>query len=215
MEISKPMNLVKTPYAPLPVLSITPEAEDRRNELAISALEIKAITNQEQNERARNIAVEIRNHIKEVDAAASSLSRPIDDAKKSLLALKRDHCEPLSNGLKHLDGLATVFLKSESKRIEAEEKARLDLAAEAKTDQDFHSVMAAPIVEESRARGQQMRKVLRWQVTDIAALANARPDLVRMEPKASAIQAVCIPEMPNLPPGLRLWWDEKATFTTR
>jgi hypothetical protein len=209
------INLVKQPYEPLPLLSISAEAEDRRNELAQSAIAIMAITTADDNARARNVAVEMRQFLKEVAWARMSLSRPPNDALGRLRALEIEHCAPIIVQLERLERLATVWLVEEQARAKAEEKARLDLAAEAKTDQEFAAVMAEPIQEEQRARGQQLRRVLRWEVTDINALVKSRPDLCKIEPKASAIQAVCVPEMPNLPPGLTLWWEEKATFTTR
>ena len=207
------MNLVKTPFQPLPLLAIDGEAENRRNELCQSALAIKQITCATENDAARNIAVEIRTHLKDVEATRTQLTKPLLDGQRMLKRLSDDHVAPLKTVLERLERLATAFAVSERDKAAAEAKARLDLAAEAKTDADFQSVMAEPIAERAVAQGQQLRKILRWECTDIAALVAARPDLCKIEPKGSAIQAVCVPEMPV--PGLKLWWDEKAVFTTR
>lgn len=209
------LKLVKEPYQPLPLLSIAAEAEDRRNELVQSALAVTQITCGSENEVARNVAVEIRQHLKDVEATRAELTKPLLEGQRMLKKLSDDHASPLKDSLERLERLATAFVVSERDRTAAEMKARLDLAAEAKTDTDFQSVMAEPIQGESRARGQQLRQVLRWEVTDLSALVKARPDLCKIEPKGSAIQAVCVPEMPNLPPGIRLWWENVAVFTTR
>jgi hypothetical protein len=209
------MKLVKTPFATLPLLAIDSEAENRRNELVQSALAITKITCADENDQARNVAVEIRTHLKDVEATRTQLTKPLLDGQRMLKLMADDHGAPLKTVLERLERLATAFAVSERDKAAAEDKARLELAAEAKTEADFQSVMAEPIAERAVAQGQQLRKILRWECTDILALVKARPDLCKIEPKGSAIQATCIPEMPNVPPGLRLFWDEKAVFTTR
>lgn len=86
--------------------------------------------------------------------------------------------------------------------------------AEAATEQ-VQTLIAAPMPEASKAAGISVRKVLKWEVTDIMALVKDRPDLCNITPKASAIQAVCIPEMPNKPAGLKLWWENKTVANSR
>ena len=122
-----------------------------------------------------------------------------------------------------------AYQKAENERREAEAKAQA-AAARAKTEagealavkavdkaneavQRVQDIIAAPLPTMQRSKGQSVQQVLKWEVTDIKALAAARPDLVRMEPNAAGIKSTCVPEMPV--PGLRLWWEDKATFTTR
>lgn len=209
------MNLIKQPYEPLPLLSITEEAEEIRNELAQSGLQIKQITCASENEQARNVAVEIRRHLKEVESMRVQFTRPLLEGQRQLKKLVDDYVSPLVVVLERLERLATVFAVAEAERFAAEEKARSELAREAATEGDFQGIMAEPVVSAARAQGQQLRQMLRWEVTDLMALVAARPDLCKIEPKASAIQATCVPEMPNLPPGLKLWWENKTSFTTR
>ena len=123
------------------------------------------------------------------------------------------------------------YHKAEAARLEAERKAQA-ATARAKTEagEDLavkavdkanaaaikvQEIIAAPMPSTQRAKGQSVKQELCWEVTDIHALAAARPDLVRMEPNAAGIKSTCVPNMPNLPPGLRLWWEDKATFTTK
>ena len=207
------MKLCKTELNPIPILSIDGEAEERRNELALEARKITSIATAGENDTARNIAVEIRTHVKEVEAARVSLTKPLLDGQRMLKKLSDDHIAPLEAELQRLQRLATVFLEAEQVRVAAEMKARLELAAEAKTDADFAVISNEAMPAEARAQGQTLRKVLKWEVTDLRALYLARPELCKLEAKASAINVSCVPEMPV--PGLKLWWQNAATFTTR
>lgn len=121
--------------------------------------------------------------------------------------------------------------KAEQERLEAERKAQAAAAklaeeenkrnsnsmnkAEAKVivaEEKVQAIIAAPVPEVAKSKGQQTKKTLCFEVTDLAALVKARPELCKIEPKPSAINAVCTPEMANPPPGLRLWWEEKVVF---
>jgi hypothetical protein len=209
------LKLTKTELAPLPLLSIDGEAENRRNELAQSALAITTIATADQNAVARNIAVEIRTYLKDVEAARVFLTKPLRERQQDIKRLADDHTEPLNTELQRLERLATGFLIAEGVRVAAETKARLELTAEAQNQADFDTISNEPMPTVARAQGQTLRQVLKWEVTDLRALVQARPDLCKIEPKASAINATCIPEMPNLPPGLKLWWENASTFSTR
>ena len=209
------MKLTRTEFAPLPLLSIDGEAENRRNELAQSALAITTIATADQNAVARNVGVEIRTYLKDVEATRVQLTKPALDWQRALKRMSDDHTAPLEAELQRLERLATTFLIAEEARVTAETKARLELAAEAKTQADFDTISNEPMPEVAKAQGQTLRKVLKWEVTDLIALVRARPDLCKIEPKASAINATCIPEMPNLPLGLKLWWENASTFSTR
>jgi hypothetical protein len=121
-----------------------------------------------------------------------------------------------------------AYAKAERERVAAEEAAR-KAAEKATTEKQLFTaikkeevaiaaavkvqdIIAAPLPEAMKSKGAATRKVLKWEVTDLNALVKARPDLCKIEPKASAIQATCIPEMPNLPPGLKLWWENQTSI---
>ena len=126
-----------------------------------------------------------------------------------------------------------AFLAAQKAQFEADEKARIAAEKAAQDATDIKSklaamdaarrlsqaqaatqvAIAAPEPEENRAKGQSVRKKLCWEVVDIQALAKARPELVRMEPNAAAINAVCNPNLPV--PGLSLWFEEKSTYSSR
>lgn len=210
------MNSLITQPITLPErFSITGDSEDARNSLIQDALAITAVTNAESNTVARNVTVELRQFAKSAEALRVELNKPILSATRLLKAIVDDHLKPVYGEIERLERLATVFAVAEQARAAAEDKARLDLAAEAKTEADFHAVMAEPTVERAVAQGQQLRRVMKITITDIVALAKTRPELVRMEPNLSAINALCVPGMPNLPPGLLLSYENKSVFTTR
>lgn len=141
---------------------------------------------------------------------------------------QRFEADHLAAQRKAVEEAAKIKNKANREAFEAEQKRlskqRADDAAEAeqerieqanRAEQLATAAIVAPLPEVDRVRGQSTKNVLRYEVTDIRALAVARPDLVRMEPNAAGILATCIPEMPNLPPGLRLWYEVKVTYTSR
>jgi len=121
-----------------------------------------------------------------------------------------------------------AYRKAEAERMALEEKARIQAekantekqqvaaiktaqAAEAKAA-EVAQVLATPAPVAAKSKGQQVRRVLKYEVTDVRALYAARPELCTIEAKASAINAVCVPELPV--PGLRLWWEDKVIFSS-
>jgi hypothetical protein len=211
---------------------------------------ITTVTTAAQNADAGAAVRNLRTHIKGVEAVRVQLTRPLLDGQRLIKALADEHCKPLEDEVRRVEGLGTAYAEAENRRVAAAEAARQatfqraqqeQFAAEeaarkaaerAKTDAGLavaikaeekaqaaaakvDSIITAPVPEANRAKGQSLKQVLKWEVTNIRALAAARPDLVRMEPNAAGIQSTCVPNMPNLPPGLKLWWDNKGTYASR
>ena len=121
------------------------------------------------------------------------------------------------------------FEEAEAKRIAAEEAARkaaekMTTAAglakaeklEAKAvaaEEAVQTIIAQPLPQVIKAKGQSMKQVLRYEVTDIRAVYAARPELCTVEIKPSAVLSTCVPEFPV--PGMKLWYENKATFASR
>ena len=120
--------------------------------------------------------------------------------------------------------------EKERLRLEAEANAKLAKAQESGGKRDekaavkaaelaeeaelaVQAVIAAPAPQAARAAGSSSRQVLKWEVTDLKSLYAARPELCKVEVKASAVQACCVPESPV--PGLKLWWETPVSFTKR
>lgn len=87
------------------------------------------------------------------------------------------------------------------------EEGKLRAAIEAQKARE--AVIVKPVVAPARAEGMAVRQVPRFEITDIRALAFARPDLVRVEPNSNAINAEI--RAGNLTiTGLRCWMDTVA-----
>lgn len=109
---------------------------------------------------------------------------------------------------------AAIKAAATGKAADEKKAAAIQAAAEA-AEQAAQNQLRTPMPEKAKDAGMHVKPVLKWEVTDINALVAARPDLCNIEPKASAINACCVPEMPNKPPGLKLWWESQTIFTKR
>ncbi len=127
---------------------------------------------------------------------------------------------------------AEEIQRLEKLRIEAEMKARkaADKGDEAKAlaaeQKAYHATEAAnaaimaPVPKVSTARGSFSRRTLKYRVTDIHLLYSKRPELCKIEEKASAINSTCFakeiatidkPDLESVP-GLALWWHDSTPF---
>ncbi len=220
---------------------ITRDVIKERDKLAARGQNITAIGSSDDNQSAAIVVRDIRKYVKEVAEARKSLTKPLDEATTLLINIERDHLAPLIEEQKRLERAGTAWLELEQKRVEAEEKKRREefeaaqreqfrLADEARNapnkvqemianrklevaKNQVQSVIAAPTPQLTKAQGQTMKRVLKYEVTDIYALVKARPDLCKIEAKASAINSTCNPDFPV--PGLRLYWENQSTYTTR
>lgn len=122
--------------------------------------------------------------------------------------------------------------KLEKQRLDAEAKARKAAAKgdEAKSlaaeQQAYHAEQAAtaaimaPVPEVSKARGSSTRSTLKYTVLDIKKVYAARPELCKLEERASAIASTCFPPKSatalkpdtDSVPGLALWWQDSTSF---
>ena len=75
------------------------------------------------------------------------------------------------------------------------------------------AVICAPAPVAEKATGAVVKKVILYEVTDIAALYVAAPHLVRLEPNAAAIRAT-ISATTNIP-GLRVWEEIQTSFRSK
>ena len=220
---------------------ISPDVQTDRNALVSSAAEIKAVINSSQNNRAGQTVVAMRKHVKATTADRMTITRRFDDAKKIVMDFFAAHNENLENEIIRLQKLGTAFVESENRRVAIEEKKRKDefeakLKAEMEAQRTLNmattpvqemianrkfeiakaatmEVINAPEPEAAKAKGQSFKQVLHYEVTDILELVKHNPQLCKIEAKASAINAVCHPNLPV--PGLKLWFENVATYTTR
>ena len=215
-----------------------------RNEYLQNADAIKSVTTAEQNQCAGECVVEMRKHVKAIEEMRVTRTRPLLDAQKLLKGFYDSHSENLLAEIGRLQRLGTAFIESENRRVEAEEKKRreefeaaqraqfaLDDAARKAAESgsitqqmlanrkleaakvSVQAVINAPEPVMEKAKGQTTKQVLKFEVLDILALVKARPDLCKIEAKASAINSTCHPNLPIA--GLKLWFENVSTYTTR
>jgi hypothetical protein len=215
-----------------------------REQYLLCASGIKSITTPDENSMAGQTVVEMRKHVKAVEEMRVTRTRPLLDAQKLLKGFCDSHTECLLSEIGRLQRLGTAFVESENRRVEAEEKKRreefeaaqaaqlaLDDAARKASESgsitqqmianrklesakiNVQEIINAPEPVAIKAKGQTMKQVLRYEVTDIFELVKARPDLCKIEAKASAINSSCHPNHPI--PGLKIWFENVSTYTTR
>jgi len=115
---------------------------------------------------------------REAEAARQRELQRIERERQEAERKARDEADAAARKAQSLEDLDAAA------RREDEAKRQADLSARQQT-----AVAIAPVAPPPRASGMVVRRVQKFRVLDILALANARPDLVRMEPNTSAILA--------------------------
>lgn len=231
-------------YLPPANYSITEQAKQDADLLALKSAEIVAIVDKDSNAAGGIVVREMRTYCKSVESMRTALTRPLLEGQRLLKSLADEHTAPLLAEIKRIEKMGTAFLEAENNRVLAEQKKQreefeaaqreqfrlADIARkaaeeggrlaqfEAKRNLEFAkaetaAIIATPEPEAVRARGQSLKQVLKYEVTDIYALVKARPDLCKIEEKASAINATCHPNMKI--DGLRLWFENKSVYSVR
>jgi hypothetical protein len=100
---------------------------------------------------------------------------------------------------------------AEAMKDEAGLQAAIKAEAEAKQKEaDMYRTLTAPAPAPIKAEGSVTKKVLRYEVTDIAAAFNAAPHLFTVEIKPSAVNATC--NINTKIPGIRFWEELTTSF---
>lgn len=121
---------------------------------------------------------------------------------------QREEFEAAQRRQFELDDAARKAAESGGRLAQFEANKRLEAAKEVTA-----AIIAAPEPEAVRARGQSLKQIMKWEVTDLNLLVKHNPQLCKIEPKASAINSTCHPNMTI--PGLRCWFENESKFTTR
>lgn len=175
---------------------------------------------------------------KEIKAPVLVLEDQIDSVAKAYTAPIKAEAERIGLMVgKFLAEQKAAAEKAEAERQkaireqqrQAEEAARAEAAAKAAAaaaeDEDFPTMpdtpapvapafiapLPPPPPAPVKVSGIQTRTTWEYEVTDLAALFAARPDLCTIEPNPSAIRAALAADKPI--PGLRYWQANKATST--
>lgn len=203
------------------------DVQKERNNLTSQAAMIKSVANAEQDKACGLSVTSMRSHVKEVTSERMKRTKILDDAKKLIMEFFGEHIAPLESEIERLKKLGNQFSESEARRVAAEEKElkeKFEAALKAEhaaatpvqemiARRKVDNIIATPEPEVNRAKGKVTKQVLKWELLDILELVKHNPQLCKIEPKASAINSTCHPNLPV--PGLKLWFETESNYTTR
>lgn len=220
-------------------MSAAPLAFERRDELALCAAEVNAVSNPIQAEHASAILKQLKAFTaaieecrKEVKAPVLDLSRQIDglaDMLTSFLVTESARIALLLGTYtaeqRRIAEKAQREAQEKEREIRAEANAKIQAAVEtSRTDAEavrkiekidartFEAIAAA----RTSAPAMQMpagiatRTTIKFEVTDVHALYAARPDFVKLEAHKNVINAVLKANPRASIPGLRTWEESSA-----
>lgn len=223
---------------------ISPEVQNQREQLILSAGGIKSVTKPDENKLAGNCVVAIRKHVKDLTAERLAITRRFDDAKKIVMDFYAEHNKPLEAEIDRLQKLGNNFIESENRRVQVEEQKRRE-EFEAAQRAQFALDAAARKAAESGNLVQTMlanRKLEAAKANVQTIIAAPEPtmekakgqttkqvlkwevldlmELVKHNPQLCKIEpsasAIKSTCHPNLKyPGLRCWFETETTYTTR
>ena len=211
------------------LVSVSADAEQYKLELLASLSSIGVIDSAESLERAAELLKRGREIVKKVEAARKTVkapvldvSRRIDDAAKTYTAEIVAACTRLSSDIAAYETLRRKEREEAEAKLRAEQAAIVARAEAdqvyATTDAEKEAVLekAAVAIDQARAaalaemparpKGLQVRKVLKFEIVDAAALHAARPDL--FSPDETKIRAAL--KLTRDIAGLRVWEEQKA-----
>jgi len=221
----------------LPQFSVTPEAEQVRNELVLtSRLHASADTVTEANS-VGEAARDIRTFIKATRDLGINLRRPLKAAAERIKAIEDDYLMPLEAEQGRLESLVSAWHAAEQRRVaEAErvrqaeirrimaaedEARRLATASDAPEDikaaqelsaaatASVEAALYAPKPEAVKVGGMVTKREMRIEVIDMHKVYQHNATLVKLELNRAAVKATCFPEHPV--PGLKLWWEDSTS----
>lgn len=216
----------------------TETAFEKRDTLILEASNVLTVKTEEEANAAAETLKNLKGFTRSIETARKEVKSPIVDLGRQIDSLAKSLVTSVTQQASRIGGMIADFQAEEArKRAEAERKAREEEArikaeAEAKmrkaeesgrnvekkveriqerTFQKTADVRAvAATAAAPKVAGLATRKEVQFQVTDIAALHAARPELVTLQPNTAAIKAI-LKACPSIDlPGLRHWTENKT-----
>lgn len=216
-------------------LAIMPALEAARKAALAEAATITTVTNPFDAECATEAARGCKTLAKDVEAARKAVKQPILDLGRKIDDTAKEFVGPLTQEVNRIERAVGAYQAAErekaekAKRAAQEEERRIReeaarKAAFAESDEEAEQALNAAADQVSTLR-QETAKIERkpagtallmqrkWEVEDIEALFEARPELVRLEPNGDAIRALLksSKKLPSIP-GLRVWEEAKTSI---
>jgi hypothetical protein len=156
---------------------------------------------------ADRLAREAEKKQREIEAANIEARRLQEEAMRMVLEAKTAKDKQAARVAAKIAQQAALAVG----QAEAEAAAQAEIAAYRAAEQERAATLVQ-VVEASKQKGLVGGKKKVWSLQDdpeaIHRLYAHNRALVRMEPNASAIQAICMPEMPT--PGIDMRWERKT-----
>lgn len=160
---------------------------------------------------------------RKIDALGKELASAVDVEIKRLSRLLGDYQAEERRKAEAAERLA----RDEARRIQDDAERRAREAAKAAPSEEAATAAATEIMDTAAAKivetkqaivstvapkaaGTAVREDVVFEVTDIAALYAARPELVNLEPNGTAIRSICKANPKLQLPGLRHWTEAKS-----
>lgn len=217
-------------------ITLATDAQAARDLRLNEAKSITRIDDEIDAEAAAAVLKDLASILKATEAARTEIGAPVLELQRKINSTAKDFCAPLETEKTRLSRLLGAWQQAqreaaeklqriaieEARRIAREEAAKLAAAeiehGEGSAEVAQAQAVAVERVAEARVAvaqaapaqpaGTQVRRPWVFEVTDLAALAKAHPELVVITPNKAAINAV-IKHNQNIP-GLRIWQDCKA-----
>jgi len=220
---------------PRPEIELTSAAFNARTEAFTASGNIKAITCVGDLDRAAVVLTDVVALIRSVEKSRKEVKAPVLEVGRRIDAVAQDYLAPLEAEKKRLETLVGSYQEAARRKAEKEReeaaKAQADALAEMQAKQaaamkagdeaaadaaraeaaDKIAASQLAVTEaEPKLAGIATRTAWKFDVTSIAALHNARPELCVITPNNAAIRAIIKASNGAAVPGLRIWQEAGA-----
>lgn len=214
-------------------LDLLPSAIEQRNRLVSEATAIVAVSDAMDADAATAVLRDITAQIKSCEATRTEIKGPVLELTRKIDGTAKDFAAPLEAEKTRLSRIIGAWQQAEREKVEkaqreaaaearriAQEELKKIHAAQIEHGEDSVEAQAAQDkaadkVAEARVAvanvapvqpaGTSVRKTWKFEVTDIAALSKAHPELVVVTANTSAINAIL--KHTQAIAGLRVWQD--------
>lgn len=215
-------------------IALLPEAERRRDALLAEAVSITQIQGSFDAQIATDALKGIKELLKSVESARKEIKQPVLDIGREIDNVAKCFGNELTGESNRLSRLIGAYQSAERekaarerRRLEDEERrlrqeaARKQFEAESEAKSQEAVEEAATAVAQVRSQraelksaepqGAQLRTYWKYEVEDIEALYNARPELCNIEPDGTAIREFLKrTKGKHKLPGIRAWEEVKT-----
>jgi hypothetical protein len=221
---------------PKPSIQIVPAAFEARRVALERSGNCKAITDVVSLEEAANALTVVKSLARSVEDSRKDVKAPVLEVGRQIDAVAKDYLSPLEAEAARLSTLVGTYQEAQRRKAEKarEEEARkqaeavaemqrkqaaalaegdeaaADAARAEAADKIAESQLALEQAEGPKPTGIVTKTAWKFEVTDIAALYAARPELVVLSPNNAAIRAVVKASNGKPLPGVRCWQEAGA-----